>query len=103
MSEDITCSLCPPSGPPIPHHPQSAAGHPAESSHSDDDATLSWICCTKCRAWYHGVCVLINDEGPRGTIPPLIRSHLEATGMRTDWTKWVGRWYISSWLYTRRR
>ena len=91
MSDDNACPLCPSSGPPIPPvHPTDNVESNADLS--DDDAILSWICCTKCRSWYHGICVVTRSEQTKQTIPDLIRSHLKEKGVWTDWTAWVGRW-----------
>ena len=101
--DENKCPLCPAAGP--PSHPTHTAagvvlthngnGDAIQNNNDNDDTALAWIECTKCKEWYHGVCVILNSEEDRCTVPEQVRKYMvehSDDGDWTDWTSWVDRW-----------
>ncbi|CAK9781731.1 unnamed protein product [Cutaneotrichosporon oleaginosum] len=82
-----TCPICPSPGPPIPTPPKS-------SDRDEDDEELQWIACSKCKKWYHCVCIVMNSEY-KDTVPAELLQELDASGQGEwfDWADRVDRWY----------
>lgn len=93
------CPLCPPSGPPEPpskssFDPAAPLDEPTAGDAADD--SISWIECSKCRTWYHGVCIIVSGDENKSTIPQPVLAYVmdQERAEWTNWTGWVGRWYV---------
>lgn len=94
------CPLCPPSGPPLRTRGDSLdlLAAAATETNLDDTPDFIWISCSKCRTWYHSVCLLLaDDDGTRWTVPSDVRDEIATKhrdeGPWTNWVGWVDRWY----------
>ncbi|ORX38273.1 hypothetical protein BD324DRAFT_620219 [Kockovaella imperatae] len=126
MEEDSTelkCPLCPESGPPTglkKNDHDDGDGNVEVTVKDEDEASSStaqqqqqhdqtsdtrespdlyWIECSRCKEWYHSVCLLTNKEQGKRSVPAEIIAEAEAEGAEgvwSDWTGWVDRWYCPS-------
>ena len=100
-----TCPLCPPSGPPAYSAKPITDAQEASSSSTpvpvndndndhDIDDDISWISCSKCSTWFHGVCILLSGDENKSTVPAPVLSYVaeQHRAEWTNWTGWVGRW-----------
>lgn len=99
--EQETCPSCPPAGPPVyiptQNDQKAASSHSTTAPAGDEDADdedISWISCSKCSTWYHGVCVLISGDYHKPTVPGAVLEYIadQPRAEWTNWTGWVGRW-----------
>jgi F-box/leucine-rich repeat protein 10/11 len=80
------CPLCTDGQPPDP----SAQKAPV-ATNDDGESELVWIGCTRCRKWYHSVCVLKADGG-RESIPSDVLAEYEKDGAWYNWAERLDRW-----------
>ena len=106
---ELKCPLCPVSGPPTSSGVKNEARITADSTNTDvpekngstesESPDLYWIECSRCKEWYHSVCLLTSDERGKQTVSEEIVAEIESRGgegVWVDWTSWVDRWYVGS-------
>ena len=117
----LRCPLCPESGPPtasaVSEHstrpddkvppPVDPKGSTVESQDGPkqlnggnlESPDLYWIGCSKCKEWYHSVCLLLDADAGKQSVSKEIVAWIEEhdeEDVWSDWTSWVDRWSANS-------